>query len=91
MHSNIYKKPHDQLTDKEKEVLEVSLLALSKGDTVWHDDASVWGWALGYLHVLLDTASEDHPQVALYVELLKDRGQYGISIIRTDNQNAGPP
>lgn len=81
---DIYQKKFKNLTDKEKEVLSVSIQTLKNGDTLWHDNKSVWAWALMFIEANIALASREHPQSVMYVEYLKDGNRYGISIVRPE-------
>ncbi len=81
---DIYSKKFKQLTVKEKAILSLAIETLLRGDVLWHDSTSVWGWALGFIQNMIDAASLDHPQTNCYVEFLKDNQRYGVSIIRTE-------
>lgn len=81
---DIYSKKFANLTEKEKEALSVSIQVLQSGDTLWHDNKTIWAWALLLVESNLAVASLEHPQSALYVEYLMDNGKYGISFIRPE-------
>lgn len=81
---DIYSKKFSELTEEDKKALAIAIQALRAGDTVWHTDTTLWGWALSFVQVVLDTESKTRNHVPMYVEFVKENGKYGISILKFD-------
>ncbi len=78
MVDNPFSTPYEDLTDEQREMLELARQVLEKGDMLYGEDLSHVNWVLSQAVYLL----EQHAPGSLYFELSLTDAGYGIGIIQ---------